>query len=47
MSRLPFIAGNWKINKNPEELKLLLKQSLGNYHQWIKLKLVLQLQLLI
>ena len=25
MSRKPFIAGNWKMNKNPEEIKKLKK----------------------
>ena len=29
MSRLPFIAGNWKMNKNPEETKAFLEAIAG------------------
>ena len=29
MSRLPFIAGNWKMNKNPEETKAFVEAIAG------------------
>ena len=47
MSRKPFIAGNWKMNKNPEEAKASLKQLHQNFLHQILLKQVSQLQLLI
>ena len=47
MSRKPFIAGNWKMNKNPEEAKHSLKPLHQNFLHQTLLKQVSQLQQLI
>ena len=43
MSRKPFIAGNWKMNKNPEEAKAFVEAVASNFLHQILLKLVSQL----
>ena len=47
MSRKPFIAGNWKMNKNPEEAKAFVEAVASNFLHQILLKQVSQFQLLI